>query len=126
MAYLEGKNLDAVYNGASYQMQLISPEYSTSFSHLHNFEPASDNHQVPHYGIFAAAHNWWYDTKEKDKGKVYGNADKNVGPPHFRYPEHVYPMEINDYLVARDISAEDVRSLGPHYEPKSLIESGSH
>jgi hypothetical protein len=118
MQYMNGEECNHVYDGKSYQVQYLTPCNSTSFSHLHNFEPASNNHSVPHYGVFSRYHNHQTHTGEVKKTHKFASKDKVVGPPHYRYPEHVYPLEVNDYLVARNILPEDVHAMGPQYERK--------
>jgi hypothetical protein len=68
--------------------------------------------------VFSAFNHWWNHTAENDRVKHFASKDKVVGPPHYRYIEHVYPLEVNDYLVSRNILPEDVHAMGPHYERK--------
>lgn len=44
MQYMNGEECNHIYDGKSYQIQYLTPINTTSFSHLHNFEPASNNH----------------------------------------------------------------------------------
>ena len=44
MQYMNGEETNHVYDGKSYQIQYLTPNHTTSFTHLHNFEPASNNH----------------------------------------------------------------------------------
>ena len=51
--FLEGKDFRGVYDGKSTIPMWLSDYQVTNFSHTYGFEPTSDNHMVPHYGIFS-------------------------------------------------------------------------
>lgn len=103
---MNGFDLRHVYDGTSHQVQQLDLNYSTSFTHLHHFEAAPKNHRTPHYGIFSRMHAYFNYTGERDYTKKICSSSKDYGPPHFRYPEHVYPMEVNDYLSSKNITPE--------------------
>lgn len=76
----------------------LGHSYATSFSHLHDFEPAPKNHAVPHYGIFSRL---YFDQLHRgllsSSGK-YSGFKKNHGPPHYSYNPRPFELEDNDYL----------------------------
>lgn len=51
--FMEGKDLNAIYDGYSFQPLFLGHTQATSFQHYLDFEPHWKNHVVPHYGIFA-------------------------------------------------------------------------
>ena len=52
-AFLDGRELSAVYNGYTYMPFLLSHSNMTCFQHLWDYEPAPLNHWVPNYGQFS-------------------------------------------------------------------------
>jgi len=53
MQYMEGKELNGVYDGYSYMPFYLSHSNASCFQHLWDYEPASKNHWVPNYGLFS-------------------------------------------------------------------------
>lgn len=58
-AYLEGKELSAVYNGYTFFPLMLSHSNMTPMKHLWDYEPAGTNHWVPNYGIFSQMYFYW-------------------------------------------------------------------
>jgi len=56
LKFLQGKDCNGIWDGYSHWPLWLGHSYTTSFSHLHDFEPAQTNHSVPHYGIFSRLH----------------------------------------------------------------------
>lgn len=83
--FLEDKEVNAVYDGMSEQSLWLGHSYATNFSHLHDFEPTSMNHTVPHYGIFSRLHFTYYLDKNMKRDAAYSAFDKTQGPPHFKW-----------------------------------------
>ena len=53
---MDGQELNAIYDGYSYMPLLLSHSNMIGLSHLWDYEPATNNHWVPSYGLFAK----WY------------------------------------------------------------------
>lgn len=53
LSFLEGHECNAIYDGYQYMPLYLGTNYGAGFSHLHDFEPASTNDSIPHYGIFS-------------------------------------------------------------------------
>ena len=53
LQYLEGKECNAIHDGYTYMPFYLGSTYAAGFSHLHDFEPATTNDSVPHYGVFS-------------------------------------------------------------------------
>ena len=51
--YMEGKELNAVYDGYTFMPLILGHSYATSFQHYYDYEPHWKNHVVPHYGAFS-------------------------------------------------------------------------
>jgi sulfide:quinone oxidoreductase len=45
--FLEGKELNGIYDGYTFLPFLLGHSYATSFQHLYDFEPHSQNHMIP-------------------------------------------------------------------------------
>jgi len=88
---------------------LLGHSYSTSFTHLHDYEPAPLNHIVPHYGLFS----YGYFPKMMSQGlradeKLYSNK-KNHGPPHYHFPAKYDPLSHNEFLQKHGVDLSEVR-----------------
>lgn len=111
--FLDGKELNAIYNGYSYMPLYLGHSYGTSFAHLHDFEPAPMNHWVPHYGVFS---NMFFKRFTKDSQKAadkYTSFKKNDGPPHYNFAARYVPVQHNEYLQAKGVKPEEVRQFEP-------------
>jgi hypothetical protein len=53
---MEGKELNAIYDGYTYMPFYLGHSYASNFQHYHDYEPHALNHAIPHYGIFS----YWY------------------------------------------------------------------
>lgn len=51
--FMEGKELNAIYDGYTFFPMWTGNQYMTSFSHYYDWEPHAMNHVVPHYGLFS-------------------------------------------------------------------------
>jgi hypothetical protein len=114
---MEGKELNAIYDGYTYMPFYLGHSYASNFQHYHDYEPHSLNHAVPHYGIFS----YWYfgrQIKQQMKmGEKYTSFKKTHGPPYYEFNPRYVPLEHNDYLQRRGIPAHEVRQ----FEPKVRI-----
>jgi hypothetical protein len=57
--FMEGKELNGIYDGFSYMPFYLSHSNATCFQHLWNYEPAKNNHWVPNYGLFSDYYFRW-------------------------------------------------------------------
>lgn len=53
LRFLQGKEINGIYDGYTFMPFLLGHSYASNFQHLHDYEPATMNHWVPQYGIFA-------------------------------------------------------------------------
>lgn len=120
--FLEGKELNAIYDGYSYLPFYLGHSYSTSFSHLHNYEPTRTNHMVPHYGIFANLHFKRLISKMQKKSEKYASFNKNAGPPYWSFNPRYVPLEHNEYLQKAGVNLKEVRM----FEPKVRVTHDDH
>ena len=106
--FLDGKELNAIYDGYQFIPLFLGHSYATSFSHTHDFTPAPRNHWIPHYGIFS---NQYFKRMTKDSQKAaekYTSFKKNAGPPHYHFAARYMPLKANDYLISQGVRMEDV------------------
>lgn len=109
LQFLEGKDCNAIYDGYQYMPYWLGTTYAGGFSHLHDFEPASTNDSVPHYGIFSNLYFNYMISNQQGAGEKYTAFKKSHGPPHWHYPARYDELEHNEYLQARGIEANEVR-----------------
>lgn len=106
---MDDKECNAVYDGYSYQSMWLGCSYATNFSHMHDFEPATLNHTVPHYGIFSRLYFTYMLDAVKNQDKGYTSFKKDQGPPNKTYSQEYDELEHNDYLASKSIDPESVR-----------------
>jgi len=109
LRFIEGKDVNAIYDGYTFQTLVLGTNYATSFSHLHDFEAAPRNHWVPHYGIFARTYFNNIMKGELDSSIAYTNFKKNHGPPYNRWAQEFDELEHNEYLQTHGVAPEEVR-----------------
>lgn len=51
--FMHGKEVNGIWDGYTWMPFYLGHSYASSFSHTHDFEPATYNHMVPNYGIFS-------------------------------------------------------------------------
>ena len=108
LQYLEGKECNAIYDGYQYMPFYLGTTYGGGFSHLHDYEPASTNDSMPHYGIFSNLYFNYMMYNQQSMGAKYTSFAKSQGPPHYHYPARFDALEHNEYLQSRQIELEDV------------------
>lgn len=113
LQFLQGKEINGVYDGYSFMPFHLGNRYCTSFSHLHGFEPAPKNHMIPHYGIFSRIYFDWMLNKTKNIDNTYTSFAKNHGPPYNHWPASYDELEHNDYLKAKNIDPAEL--VNPKY-----------
>lgn len=105
---MQGKECNGVYDGYSYQSLWLGHSYATNFSHLHDFQPHSLNHTVPHHGIFSRL----YFTRMLDmaakQDKDYSSFSKDQGPPYKSVPQEFDQLEHNQYLQKHSIDPSEL------------------
>jgi|Transcript_37409 sulfide:quinone oxidoreductase len=108
LQYLEGRECNAIYDGYQYMPFYLGTSYGAGFSHLHDFEPASTNDSVPHYGVFSNLYFNYMMSNQQKMGEKYTSFAKNQGPPHYHYAARFDELEHNEYLQQRQIPLEEV------------------
>lgn len=109
LKYLEGKEVNGVYDGYVYMPFLLGHSYASNFQHLHDFEPAPLNHVIPHYGIFS---RWYFGRMMKSQmkqGEAYGSFKKDHGPPYGHFSAEYDELEHNQYLKTKGVNASDLK-----------------
>jgi hypothetical protein len=120
--FMEGHELNAIYDGYSFMPFLLGHSYATSFQHYHDYEAAALNHVIPHYGLPA---RWYFGRMMKSQmatGEKYASFKKSSGPPYYQFNPRYMPLEHNDYLQKRGISLDQVRQ----FEPKARVHHAHH
>lgn len=93
--FMEGKELNAVYDGYSYMPFFLSHSNMIPFSHLYDYEPTATNHWVPSYGLFSKMYFSQMMSSNFKVGKKYSGFKKNFGPPNWNYAARYDPLEAN-------------------------------
>lgn len=109
LRYIEGKDVNGVYDGYSYQPLILGNSYATGFSHTHDFEPTATNHWCPNYGLFAQRYFFYALKGEHSASVKYTDFKKNHGPPYSKFPKEYDELNHNEYLNNHGIPAEEVR-----------------
>lgn len=121
LRYLQGKDVNGIYDGYTYMPLLLGNSYATCFQHLHDFEAAPKNHWVPHYGIFSQRYFHYMMKGELNAAVAYSSFKKDHGPPHKRYAAEYDELEHNEYLKGRNVQPEEVR----HPAAQARIDAGN-
>lgn len=109
-AFMNGHELNAVYNGFTYMPFYLSHSNMSCFSHLWDYEPAPHNHWVPNYGLYSKLYfNWAMGASMKETEK-YAGFKKTVGPPHYEYSPSYDPLEANEYLISKGVDIEAMKN----------------
>lgn len=80
---MEGKELNAIYNGYTFMPFILGHSYASNFQHFYDYEAAPLNHAVPQYGIFA---RWYFGRVMKSQmqmGEKFTSFKKSHGPPYY-------------------------------------------
>ena len=119
---MEGKDLNAIYDGYTFMPFLMGHSYASNFQHYLNYEPHANNHLIPQYGLFA---RWYFGRVLKSQmqmGEKYTSFKKSHGPPYYQVNPRYKPLEHNEFLQKRDIPLSEVRM----FEPKPRIALQDH
>lgn len=120
--YMNGKELNAVYDGYTFMPLFLGHSYATSFSHLYDYEPTGRNHMIPHYGIFSRIYFGRMLKSMQSSAEKYSSFKKNQGPPYYHFNRRYMPLEHNDYLQRKGINPNDLRM----FEPKTRVDDHHH
>jgi hypothetical protein len=110
---MQGKLLNAIYNGYSFQPLYLGHTYATSFQHLYDFEPHWKNHVVPHYGVFARFYFGRLIKGTAGQDEKYASFKKTYGPPYYQFNPRIAPVEFDSFLQRRGIPASTVNTFEP-------------
>ena len=119
---MEGKELNAIYNGYSFQPLLLGHSYATSFQHYLDFEPHAKNHMVPHYGIFSKIYFGRMLKSCQGQDEKYSSFKKTHGPPYYQFNQRFGELEHDAFLQRRGVPVASLRQ----FEPKAQITHGPH
>lgn len=108
LKYLHGQEVNAIYDGYTFFPLYLAMTQATSFSHLHNYEPATWNHFVPHHGIFSKQYFGRLHKNMEADAKNYSSYRKNQGPPYWHIANSYDALEHNEYLQRHSIPLESV------------------
>ena len=108
LKFLQGKEVNGIYDGYTYMPLYLASSNSTNFQHLHDFEPAQFNHYVPHHGVFSQLYFKAMLKRFDSEGKKYASYKKTQGPPHYSYANEYDALEHNEYLQSHQIPLESV------------------
>ncbi len=114
LQYLNGEDLNAIYDGYSFIPLYLGTRYMTSFAHFYNQEPHPRNHMIPHYGLFSRLYFMRYKKIAAGQAKKYAGFKKNYGPPHWHYNPRYDELEHNEYLNKHGIDPEVTKFKGEH------------
>ena len=120
--FMEGKELNGIYDGYSYMPFYVSHSNMIPFSHLWDYEPCSTNHWVPTYGLFSRLYFTRMMSVNFKEGKKYSDFKKNFGPPNWRYAARYDPIESNEYLQSKSVDIEALKSI--HKKDNALPGNG--
>jgi hypothetical protein len=117
--FLEGKELNGIYDGYTFLPFLVGHSYASSFTHHHDFEPSGMNHVVPHYGVFSNFYFGRMIANGLAQGESYSSFKKNMGPPYKHFNPRYPPAEHNDYIKRKGINMSEINK----FDPKMLVEA---
>lgn len=110
---MEGKELNAIYDGYTFLPLFLGHSYATSFSHTYDFEPHFRNHFVPHHGIFSKIYFGRMLKSTLAADEKYSSFKKTHGPPYYHFNPRYMPLEHNDYLLKKGVDLDQVRQFEP-------------
>lgn len=102
-AYLEGKELSAVYDGYTYMPFMLSHSNMTCFQHLWDYEPAAFNHWVPNFGQFSQQYFYYSIKGNMKETEKFSSFKKTHGPPHYNFSASYDPLDTNEYLISKGV-----------------------
>jgi sulfide:quinone oxidoreductase len=109
--FMEGKELNAIYDGYSQYTFYMSHSHATGMSHTWDYEPTPQNHWSSGYGLFGAAYFKYQMKTHLSAGVAYTSFKKNHGPPHTHFNPSYDPLEHNEYLQQKGVDVEALRNI---------------
>lgn len=102
--FLQGKSLNAVYDGYTYLPLLTGQNTATSFQHMFDHEAHPMNHSFPHHGIFGRLYFKYLMKNLVGTSSKYAGFKKNYGPPNWHFNPRYDELENNEYLERKGVS----------------------
>lgn len=115
--FMEGQELNGIYDGFTYMPFYLSHSNATCFQHLWDYEPAAKNHWVPNYGMFSDFYFRYQMSSNMKVGQAYAGMSKDHGPPYKHFSQTFDPLEHNEFLLEKGVDIERLRHLHPRREP---------
>ena len=109
--FMEGKELNGVYDGYSYMPFYLSHSNANCFQHTWGYEPAPKNHWVPSYGLFSQRYFQSQMGSNLSAGQKYTSFKKTHGPPYYQFSQEFDPLEHNEYLQERKVNIDALRNI---------------
>jgi len=111
LRFVEGKELNGVYDGYSYYPVWMGHSSVAGFSHTWDYEATSNNHAVPHHGVFGRLYQS-YAVKNANRADVaYSSFGKDHGPPYKQFPQTFDELDNNSYLQSKGVDVEALRNV---------------
>ena len=108
---MKGQELDGIYDGYTYFPLYMSHSHATGFSHTWDYQPASNNHAFPQYGLFAKGYFNYQLKSNLNASIAYTSFKKDHGPPYKHFSQTFDPIEHNQVLQSRNVDVEALRSI---------------
>lgn len=109
--YIQGKELNGVYDGYSYFPVWMGHSAVAGFSHTWDYQATTTNHAVPHYGVFGRAYQA-YAVKNGSRADFgYSSFTKDHGPPYKQFPQTFDEIDHNSFLQSRGVDIEALKSI---------------
>jgi len=109
--YMEGKELNGIYNGYSYMPFYMGHSHANSFQHFWDYEAAPNNFAVPSYGWFAKRYFSYQMGANLGENTKFSSFKKDMGPPYRHFPQDFDPIEHNEYLQGKGVDVQQLRSI---------------
>jgi sulfide:quinone oxidoreductase len=101
--FLQGKSLNAIYDGYTFMPLLTGQNSATSFQHMYGYEAHPNNHAVPHHGIFGRLYFKYLLRNLTSTAGKYTGFKKSYGPPNWQFNPRYEEPEHNDYLERKGV-----------------------
>ena len=109
--FMEGKELNAIYDGYTYWPLYLSHSHATNFQHTWDYEASSKNHWCPGYGLFGNRYFAYQMSANLKVSAAFSGMTKDNGPPHKHFNALYDPLDNNEYLQARGVDVEALRNV---------------
>lgn len=109
--FMEGKELNGVYDGYSWMPFYLSHSNANNFQHTWDYEPTTKNHAIPNFGLFTKIYFGRQLRTNLNICKHYSGFKKDHGPPHNYFNAQYDPLDKNEYLMSRGVDVEALRNI---------------